>query len=64
VDTPIIPLLVRRRKVMVQRQFPELSVGSSSNISEYDFENEEDAPISNVGSEALKHAYRDKNFHL
>jgi hypothetical protein len=60
VDTLVIPLPVRKRKARVQGQFPELSAGSSNDISEYDFEDEEDAPTSNVGSKALKHAYRDE----
>jgi hypothetical protein len=57
-NIPSLPPL-RRRKVRVQGQFIQLDAGAISDISEYESIDEEDATIRNVGSEALKHAYRD-----
>ena len=58
-DTTLSPPPVRKRKVRVQGQFTQLDARATSDISEHESTNEEDISTGNVGSEAIKHAYRD-----
>jgi hypothetical protein len=51
-----------RRPVRLKGQFPELSAGSMNDISQYGSDEEDDATGRNVGSEAVKHAYRDETW--
>jgi hypothetical protein len=53
---------VRKRKVRLHSQFPQLSTKSISDISEYESEEEDDANTGNERSEASKHAYRDETW--
>jgi hypothetical protein len=59
-ESPPNLLVQRRRTSRIQGNFPELSTGSRSDLSDYDSKDPDDANTMNVGSDALKHAYRDE----
>jgi hypothetical protein len=61
-QSPPRPPAQRGRTSRVEGNFPELSAGSRSDLSDYDSEGADDTNTMNVGSEALKHAYRDETW--
>jgi hypothetical protein len=52
----------RKKKARIERQVTQLNVGSTSEISENETKEENNGNIVNVGSKALKHAYRDETW--
>jgi hypothetical protein len=61
-DSPPSPVQKKKKKIRPQSQFPELSAASNNDISEFEYEEEDDAITRNEGTEALKHAYRDETW--
>jgi hypothetical protein len=51
-----------RREIRVHRNFPELNVGSESDISEYETEEEEDALMGDVTTDGVRHVFRDETW--
>jgi hypothetical protein len=52
----------KRRRIRIQGHVTQLSAGSVSDISEYETDEEGNGNIGDVGSESVKHAYRDETW--